>query len=62
MAVVSQYREQTSVGSTKTVEGSSAAYRQRRDTIGPLKCSTGGGVVGSYDAFVVPKIDGESDD
>jgi hypothetical protein len=59
MAVVSRYREPTSVGSTKTVAGSSAAYRQRRDTIGPLKCS---GVVGSYNVFVVPKIDGESDD
>jgi len=39
MAVVSRYREPTSVGSTKTVEGSFAAYRHRRDTIGPLKCS-----------------------
>lgn len=43
-----------------TAEGGSAVYR-RRDTIRPLKFSTGGGVAGSYDAFVIPKINEESD-
>jgi hypothetical protein len=44
----------------KTGEGSSAACRQRRDTIGPLRCSMGGGVSESSDVFVVPRIDEES--
>ena len=43
-----------------TVEGGSAVYRWR-DTIRLLKFSTGRGVAGSYDAFVIPKINEESD-
>jgi hypothetical protein len=45
----------------QTAEGGSAAYRWR-DTIGPLKFAARGGVSGSYDAFVMPKIDEDSDE
>jgi hypothetical protein len=43
-----------------TAEGGSVVYRQR-DTIRPLKFSTSGRVARSYDAFMIPKINEESD-